>query len=298
MGQPGAVEVLEALVEHSQDQLVFLDRDFNFVRVNRAYAATCRRAPEELVGKNHFALYPHPENQAIFERVRDSGEPAVWREKPFVFPDQPERGVTYWDWTLSRVDDGAGALLGLVFSLREVTDKVLARQRSKQSEERFRLALRNAPVSVAAQDRELRFVWAYNQRTVDPSWVLGKTDADLFPPEVAARLMALKQRVLDEGVEVREQLWVTSGGAPRFLDVLLEPLRDEAGAVSGVGIAAIDLTREREAEEALREADRRKNEFLAMLSHELRNPLAPISNSLHVLDRAPAGGRPRAEPAR
>jgi PAS domain S-box-containing protein len=45
----------------------------------------------------------------------------------------------------------------------------------------------------------------------------------------------------------------------------------------------------RESEQRLREADRRKNEFLAVLSHELRNPLAPIRNSLHILDRAPPG---------
>jgi two-component system CheB/CheR fusion protein len=58
-----------------------------------------------------------------------------------------------------------------------------------------------------------------------------------------------------------------------------------------------DLTERKRAEEALREAnaqlteaDKRKNEFLAMLSHELRNPLAPIRNSLYILDRAAPGG--------
>jgi PAS domain S-box-containing protein len=52
------------------------------------------------------------------------------------------------------------------------------------------------------------------------------------------------------------------------------------------------------AEQALREADRRKNEFLAILSHELRNPLAPISNSLYVLDRVPPGGQQAARARR
>ncbi len=46
-------------------------------------------------------------------------------------------------------------------------------------------------------------------------------------------------------------------------------------------------------EEALRDADRRKDEFLAVLSHELRNPLAPIRNSLYVLERSEPAGRQR-----
>lgn len=103
--------------------LVFLDRDFNFVMVNETYAASCGYRPAEMIGKNHFALYPHAENEEIFRRVRDTGETAEFHDKPFVFPDQPERGVTYWDWTLSPVTDAAGQVAGLVFSLVETTER-------------------------------------------------------------------------------------------------------------------------------------------------------------------------------
>ena len=111
--------------------LVYLDRDFNFVRVNETYAATCGYRPEEMIGKNHFALYPHAENEAIFARVRDSGEPFSIHEKPFEFPDHPERGVTYWDWLLMPVKNAAGRVEGLVFSLYETT-------LHKQAEEQLR----------------------------------------------------------------------------------------------------------------------------------------------------------------
>jgi PAS domain S-box-containing protein len=57
-----------------------------------------------------------------------------------------------------------------------------------------------------------------------------------------------------------------------------------------LAVTALDITERRKAEDALREADRRKDEFLAVLSHELRNPLAPIRNSLHILERAAPGG--------
>jgi signal transduction histidine kinase len=75
--------------------------------------------------------------------------------------------------------------------------------------------------------------------------------------------------------------WFESHGAPLF---------GQGGVYRGhVGIS-IDVTEAVEAEEALRHADRRKDEFLATLAHELRNPLAPISNAVHLL-RRPDGRR-------
>jgi len=179
---------------------------------------------------------------------------------------------------------------------RTLSERDRATASLQESEERFRLALRNAPVSVAAQDRDLRYVWAYNQRTASTDQVIGKLDADIFAPDEAVRVTAVKRRVLEEGIELREQMWFERPGGRVALDICWEPIRDEAGQVSGVASATVDLTPIKLAEEALRqantqlaEADLRKNEFLAMLSHELRNPLAPITNSLYVLDRAPPG---------
>ena len=116
--------IFQAVVNGARNtHLVYLDREFNFVRVNETYAAGCGYTPEEMVGKNHFALYPHEENLAIFARVRDTGVGVGFRDKPFTFPDQPQRGVTYWDWTLLPVKGADGKVEGLVFSLVETTDR-------------------------------------------------------------------------------------------------------------------------------------------------------------------------------
>jgi PAS domain S-box-containing protein len=195
------------------------------------------------------------------------------------------------------IKDGNGRLRYRSGVIRDITAGMRTEGALRESEQRFRLALKNAPVSVAAQDRDLRFLWAFNHRTVDSADVIGKTDADLFPPDDAARLMALKRRAMESGTEVREQLWVTSNGQRVFLDLCLEPMRDAAGRVVGVGVATVDLTERQKAEEALREAnlqlaeaDRRKNEFLGLLSHELRNPLTPIRNSIYILEKTVPGG--------
>ncbi len=132
--------ILDGIMRSTDVMLVRLDRDFNFVAVNPAYAAACRKRPEELIGRNHFDLYPHAENESIFRRVRDTGEPVFFKDKPFVFPDQPERGVTYWDWSLIPVKDSLGTVSGLVFSLRETTETWRAKEALRESEEWHRTA--------------------------------------------------------------------------------------------------------------------------------------------------------------
>jgi PAS domain S-box-containing protein len=141
----------------------------------------------------------------------------------------------------------------LTFTLviRDISEQQKNRDELAASETRFRLALSNAPVSVAAQDRDLKFLWAYNQRTVPPEVVIGKTDRDLFTPEDAEKLITIKKKVLESGKEIREQMWITSNHQRRYLDIFLEPIKDSRGQVNGVGVATLDLTQMKNAEELL-----------------------------------------------
>jgi len=121
-------ELLENIFENTSVMFAYLDLDFNFVRVNRAYAADDGREPEFYVGKNHFALYPDAENEKIFRRVAATGEPYVARAKQFVFTDQPERGVTYWDFTVTPARR-EGRIAGVVLLLYDVTEFIEAQER-------------------------------------------------------------------------------------------------------------------------------------------------------------------------
>lgn len=116
--------VLQAIMENTDAHLAYLDPEFNFVAVNSTYARGSGHPESELIGKNHFELFPDAENEAAFERARESGEPLEYRAKPFFFADQPWRGVTYWDWRLTAVKDVDGALKGFAFSLMDVTRSV------------------------------------------------------------------------------------------------------------------------------------------------------------------------------
>lgn len=112
---------LEAIVENSDIQIAYLDPEFNFIKVNSLYAKGCGYRKEDLIGHNHFELFPNSENKRIFEGVRDSGHPIEFRAKPFEYSDQPQRGITYWDWTLKPVKTDDGNTRGLLLSLNEVT---------------------------------------------------------------------------------------------------------------------------------------------------------------------------------
>lgn len=150
--------MLEAFFKHSLSPLVFLDKDFNFIRVNEAYARACNRDVSEFPGHNHFEFYPHKENEEIFKKVVETKAPFHAIAKPFIFPDHPEWGVTYWDWTLFPVLDDKGEVDFLVFSLEDVTDRKIAEEALQKSAEEIGDLYNNAPCGYHSLDKDGIFV--------------------------------------------------------------------------------------------------------------------------------------------
>ena len=154
-----------------------------------------------------------------------------------------------------------GQPLGATVIAYDITDRKNAEEALRESEERFRLALANAPIVVATMDKELRYTWIYNQRTQPTDNVLGKTDKEVLP-ENAEELTELKRSVLETGKTARKELWINSAGHRVYLDTYIEPLRDRNGNINGVGIATMNLTDKRLIEEALRESEERLRMFV------------------------------------
>ncbi|MBI4821195.1 MAG: PAS domain-containing protein [Deltaproteobacteria bacterium] len=115
-------KILDAILDSKESLIAWLDSDLHFRRVSRGYASACGgRAPEWFVGRGHFELFPHRENEAIFRRVLETGISASHASKAFEHPDQLDRHTTYWDWTLEPVSASKERVCGLVFTLKEVT---------------------------------------------------------------------------------------------------------------------------------------------------------------------------------
>jgi len=114
-------EILERFFEISDILVAYMDREFNFIRVNTTYAISDEHTPEYYIGKNHFDLFPNEENQQLFKQVVDTGKPLYIYERPFVYAANPERGVSYWDWSLLPIKNPTGEVEGLILVLADRT---------------------------------------------------------------------------------------------------------------------------------------------------------------------------------
>jgi diguanylate cyclase (GGDEF)-like protein/PAS domain S-box-containing protein len=165
------------------------------------------------------------------------------------------------DFSVSPIRDASGAVVLLVPEGRDVTERKGAEDRLRESEGRFQAFMDNSPAVAFVKDADGRFVYVNRPACerfgiLEADWV-GKTDADLWAPDVARTLREMDRRVLtgDETVKVLETV-PTPDGRSQFWQSYKFPLTDATGARFLAGMA-VDVTAERHAEAALRESEQR-----------------------------------------
>jgi PAS domain S-box-containing protein len=227
----------------------------------------------------------HPEDRerleahvtTLFASVHESFR----EEYRIVRPD----GTLRWVESVARVErDEHGNPLRMIGVNLDITERKRVADALRLSEERFHLAVTNSRILIYATDRDLRYTWICNPHPdFLPEHVLGRRDDEWLEPHQAAPLLAIKQRVLDSGVGEQCEIEVEIDGQAHIYRLTVEPLSDGSAERAGVTVAAMDITDLKQAEIVLKQADRHKDEFLATLAHELRNPLAPIRNASQIL---------------
>ena len=142
----------------------------------------------------------------------------------------------------------------LVRSMRYAIERQRTEEALRQSEERFRVALKNSPIFVFNQDKELRYTWVYNPSFgVTAEEILGKRDSDFICAEDAERLTTIKRDVLTTGIGTREEVSITTALGTRYYDLTVEPLQNESQEVVGITCASIDISERKLAEEKIRQ---------------------------------------------
>ncbi|MCE3272863.1 MAG: response regulator [Ramlibacter sp.] len=204
---------------------------------------------------------------------------------------------TWFTFSYSPVQDESGAVAGMFCACIETTGTVLAehelRARSEWLQSLFDQAPGFAAVLHGSQHRFVQVNDAY-RALVGGRDLLGKTVDEALPEVASQGFTGWLDTVYRTGEPfigraVRAVIDRGPGEPPyeAFIDFMYQPLRDPNGRVDGIFVQGHDVTEQHRAREALRLADRQKDEFLATLAHELRNPLAPIRSATHLL-RAPA----------
>ena len=163
---------------------------------------------------------------------------------------------------------------------RDVTERVKAEEgRAKaerslaESEERFRVALRDSPITVFNQDRDLRYTWIYNPQLYLQKDVIGKTDDEIMGLKKAARLDDLKRQVLKTGVAVREEVMIAHNAKNYAFDMAIEPLFDSEKKVVGITGTSMDVARLRDQADRLQDARDKLAQEKSYLEGEIQTEL-------------------------
>ncbi|HYB99424.1 MAG TPA: PAS domain S-box protein [Candidatus Limnocylindrales bacterium] len=286
--------MLATVVECSNDAIITKALDGTITTWNPAATRMFGYTADEAIGSSVAILIPADrlqEEAEIFERLRE-GNTVEHYETVRLAKDGRRIDISL---TVSPIRDEHGAVTGVSTIARDVTDRMRADRALRDSERRFSAFMECLPGLAWIKDSEGRYVYA-NRAVEGPfgmkcEQLYGKTDSEVFSAETARQFRENDERALatGDGVRVIEALEHEDG--VHYSLVSKFPI--DAGETRYIGGVAIDITDRMRAEAALVESDRRKDEFLATLAHELRNPLAPIRNSLHILRMQDGGSAAR-----
>ena len=259
-------EHFRILVEQASDGIFIADQQGKYLDVNTAGAEMLGLTREEVLERSISDVVAEEESERVAPETEQlTAGRSVRNEWRFRRKD----GSHFpGEVSARRLPDGR--LQGI---LRDITERKRAEEILRQSEQRFRVALQDSPITVFNQDAELRYTWIYNPQLFWQQEVLGKTDDELLGSRKAAALNQLKRRVLESGSGVREEIAIPYNGASQFFDMTVEPLFDENKKVVGITAACMDIARLRELADRLQESrDRLENEK-SYLESEIRTEL-------------------------
>ncbi|MFY9627925.1 MAG: PAS domain S-box protein [Methylocystis sp.] len=289
---------LQLFIEHSPAAMAMFDRNMRYLAASRRWLSD-HRFDEPVLGRSHYDVLPDmPERWKDVHRRALAGEVIAKAGDRF---DRADGTVLWLDWEARPWKNPEGEIRGIVISMEDITARKRIEEALRESEERFRTLTEMSPDCIMVN---LDGRYAYANRAAirllgaqDAGDIVGLSPFDIVAPEFHERVRTRTRIVIEEKreTEPKEALWRRFDGTSVEVEVATRPMIWDGKPA--IQVVARDITERRQAEEALREADRRKDEFLATLAHELRNPLAPIRNAVYVLKKTDVGdpeGRERA----
>ncbi|MGO4552301.1 PAS domain S-box protein [Lysobacter sp. 2RAF19] len=286
--------IYRRLVGEVPDYAIFMLDPDGIVRTWNAGAQRIKGyTAEEIIGRHFSTFYPQeridakwPDHELLVASETGRFEDEGWRVR--------KDGSQFWaNVIITRLLDDDGRLIGYSKITRDLSARRRHEEMLRLSEERFRLLVEGVvDYAIFMLDPEGHVAsWnagAEMTKGYQAADIIGRHFSVFYPPEVAAAGWPAREleialedgRCEDEGWRVRKD------GSRFWASVVITSLHDEAGTHIGFAKVTRDLT-DRRRVRALEDEGKRVTTFLAMLGHELRNPLAPITNAISIMQLEP-----------
>ncbi len=255
--------LLRTLIDHIPDAIYARAKDNRFILANETVARRMGVAnPADLIGKTDADFYPA--EQAEYFAVADhevlAGRALVNFEEEVTHLDGKRRCVL---GTKVPLKDAQGNVTSLIGIGRDITERKKAEEELERERNLLRTLIDQIPDSIYVRDKDNRFILANEtvarrMGAASPADLIGKTDADFFPAEQAARFAADDREVLAGRALVNFEEDITHlNGTGRYILSTKVPLRDAQGNVIALVGIGRDITERKRVEEALATSEKR-----------------------------------------
>lgn len=249
----------ERIITTAQTIILILDADARIVRFNPYMEQLSGYRLKEVQGKNWFKVFLQKTDWQALRRIfleTLAGSPTHGTINAIRIRDGTLRTI---EWNDMPLKDADGRITGLVAFGQDITERQQAEEALRKSEQRCRTIAAHTPDHILIQDLGLRYQLVINpQLGLTEAEMLGKTDRDLFNPADAARLTAVKKRILATGKPAHLELSLPNvRGEVEFFEGDYIPKLDATGKADGLIGYFRNVTDRRRAEEALRKSEER-----------------------------------------